>query len=112
MKQRTSSRAAMLALVVLLVGSSSVLAEGTCADCHNDTTVITGKQLAMEATAHAIGTSAAYAGGRSGCTACHSGASFTASVAAGQPVQDFQTVVSQIEWVFYYLVILHHDLTG
>jgi hypothetical protein len=93
MKHRTSFRAAMLALAILLVGSLSVLAEGTCADCHNDTTVITGKQFAVTGTLHATGTSAAYAGGRGACTACHSGASFSGAVAAGQAVQDFTTVV-------------------
>jgi hypothetical protein len=84
----------MSALVVLLVGTSGVFAQAnTCTECHNDTTVITGKQFAMEETLHAVGTSAAYAGGRGSCTACHSGASFSAMVAAGQTVSEFQEVV-------------------
>jgi hypothetical protein len=83
----------VVTLIVLLVSASSVLAQNTCTECHNDTTVITGKQFAMEETAHAIGTSAAYAGGRGSCTACHSGASFSAMVAAEQNPNEFTTVV-------------------
>ncbi|MHC4215008.1 MAG: cytochrome c3 family protein, partial [Planctomycetota bacterium] len=82
------------ALVVLLVGASSVFAQdAACTDCHNDTTVITGKQFAMEETLHGSGHSAAYAGGRGSCTACHSGASFSGMVAAGQNPSEFTTVV-------------------
>ncbi len=96
MQTRTRLMALMFALVVLLVGTSSVFAQvqaTDCMACHNDTTVITGKQFAMEETLHAIGTSAAYAGGRGSCTACHSGASFSAMVAAGQKPDDFTDVV-------------------
>jgi len=94
MQKRTNFMA--VALAVLLVGTSSVFAQvqaTDCMACHNDTTVITGKQFAMEETAHAIGTSAAYAGGRGSCTACHSGASFSAMVAAGQNPSEFTDVV-------------------
>ena len=86
----------VLALAVLLVGTSSVLAQvqiTDCMDCHNDTTVITGKQTAMEDTLHGSGTAAAYAGGRGSCTACHSGASFSAMVAAGQNPSEFSDVI-------------------
>jgi hypothetical protein len=83
-----------LTLVILLVGTSSVFAQDACTDCHNDTAVITAKEFAMEATAHGSGTAAAYAGGRSGCTACHSGASFSAMVAAGQEVSEVDTVTA------------------
>ncbi len=82
--------AVALGLVVLL--TSGAFADGSCTDCHNDTTTITGKAFGWEASTHATGRAAAYAGGRGSCTACHSGASFSASVAAGQPVQDFKTV--------------------
>ncbi len=95
MQKRTNLMAIMFALVVLLAGTSSVFAQvqvGDCMACHNDTTVITGKQFAMEETLHATGHSAAYAGGRGSCTACHSGASFSAMVAAGQNPSEFQTV--------------------
>jgi hypothetical protein len=94
MQKRTSLMAVVLALVVLLVGTSGVLAqENSCTDCHNDTTVVTGKQFALEESLHGSGTAAAYAGGRGSCTACHSGASFSAMVAAGQNPSEFRTVV-------------------
>ncbi|MHC4325269.1 MAG: cytochrome c3 family protein [Planctomycetota bacterium] len=94
MQKRTSFMGIVLALVVLLVGTSSVFAQdAACTDCHNDTTVITGKQFAWEESLHGTGHSAAYAGGRGSCTACHSGASFSAMVAAGQNPSEFRTVV-------------------
>ena len=55
----------------------------TCTECHNETTVITGKKVAWEGTKHSVGTSAAYAGSRGGCSACHSGGTFKAMVAEG-----------------------------
>ena len=96
MQTRKRLMALMFTLVVLLVGTSSVFAQvqvTDCMACHNDTTVITGKQFAMEETLHATGHSAAYAGGRGSCTACHSGASFSAMVAAGQKPNEFSDVV-------------------
>jgi len=86
----------VLALAVLLVGTSSVFAQvqvTDCMACHNDTTLITGKHFAMEETLHGSGTAAAYAGGRGSCTACHSGASFSAMVAAGQKPNEFTDVI-------------------
>jgi hypothetical protein len=95
MQRRRSFMGVVLALAVLLVGASSVFAqENACTDCHNDTTVITEKQFAMEGTLHGSGTAAAYAGGRGSCTACHSGASFSAMVAAGQSPSEFKTVAA------------------
>lgn len=94
MQTRTSFTGVALALVVLLVGTSSVFAQDACTDCHNDTAVITGKQFAMESALHGSGTAAAYAGGRSSCTGCHSGASFSAMVAAGQGPNEFKEVVA------------------
>jgi hypothetical protein len=56
MLRRTNFIGVVLALVVLLVGTSSVVAQGGggggdrltgCMECHNDTTVITGKQAAL-----------------------------------------------------------------
>ncbi len=92
-----------ITLIVLLAVTSSVFAQGgggtggdrltACMDCHNDTTVITGKQLAHGGSIHGTGTSAAYAGGRGSCTACHSGASFSAMVAAGQNPSEFKDVI-------------------
>jgi hypothetical protein len=96
MQTRTRLKALMFALVVLLVGTSSVFAQvsvGDCMGCHNDTTVITGKQTALSGAVHGTGHSADYAGGRGSCTACHSGASFSAMVAAGQKPNEYRTVV-------------------
>jgi len=96
MQKRRSLIGAALALAILLVGTSSVFAQVQVADCmacHNDTTVITGKQTALSGAVHGTGTAADYAGGRGSCTACHSGASFSAMVAAGQKPNEFSDVV-------------------
>ncbi len=55
----------------------------TCTDCHDDTTLITGKQTGLSKAVHGTGNAYAYAGGRSSCTGCHSGGSFSKMVAAG-----------------------------
>jgi hypothetical protein len=55
----------------------------TCTECHNDTAIITGKKAPWETSVHGAGTAAEYAGGRDGCAACHSGASFSKMVAEG-----------------------------
>ncbi|MHC4174044.1 MAG: cytochrome c3 family protein [Planctomycetota bacterium] len=83
MQTRISVMGVVLALVVLLVGTSSVFAQVTaCTDCHNDTTVITGKKTSWSESMH--GTGEAYGRGtRSSCAACHSGGAFSAMVAAG-----------------------------
>jgi len=65
-------------------GVSASMADLTCTECHNDTALISGKKAAWETSVHGSGTAAAYAGGRDGCTGCHSGASFSKMVAAGQ----------------------------
>lgn len=88
--------ASVFALVVLLMGASSVFAQvqvTDCMACHDDSTVITGKKFAWEQSLHGSGTAAAYAGGRGSCTACHSGASFSTMVASGQNPSEFSTVV-------------------
>jgi hypothetical protein len=76
---------AVVLAVVVLSGTSSVLAQVQVADCmacHNDTTLITGKQTAWDESTHGTGT--AYGRGTStSCTACHSGGGFSAMVAAG-----------------------------
>jgi len=56
----------------------------TCTECHNDTALITGKKAPWSTSVHGSGTAADYAGGRDGCTGCHSGASFSKMVAAGE----------------------------
>lgn len=55
----------------------------SCAECHNDTTLLTGKQTAWGDTLHGTGT--AYARATSaGCAGCHSGGAFRAMIDAGQ----------------------------
>jgi hypothetical protein len=94
MMQKPISLMAVVFALAVLMGTSSVFAQDvSCAECHNDTTVITGKQFAWEGSLHGSGTAAAYAGGRGSCTACHSGASFSAMIAEGQNPSEFGTVV-------------------
>ncbi|MHC4431732.1 MAG: cytochrome c3 family protein [Planctomycetota bacterium] len=73
------------ALVVLLAGTSSLFAQvqiTDCMSCHNDTTVITGKQAGMSEAVH--GTGESYVRGtRNSCAGCHSGGAFSEMVAAG-----------------------------
>lgn len=58
-------------------------ADLTCSECHNNTTMLTGKQTAWSESLH--GTGEAFGRGTSaGCAGCHSGGGFTAMVAAGQ----------------------------
>jgi hypothetical protein len=55
----------------------------SCTECHNDSTLITGKDTAWAESLH--GTGEAYLRGTSaGCAGCHSGGGFSAMVAAGQ----------------------------
>jgi hypothetical protein len=85
MEKRMSYMAMVIALVVLLVGTSSVLAQvqiTDCMSCHDDTTLITGKQTGLSEAVH--GTGEAYVRGTSaGCAGCHSGGGFSAMIAAG-----------------------------
>jgi hypothetical protein len=75
--------AVIFALVVLLAGTSSVIAQDiSCTVCHDDTTLITGKQTGLSEAVH--GTGEAYVRGTSaGCAGCHSGGAFSAMVAQG-----------------------------
>ncbi len=87
MQTRTRFIDAVFSLVVLLVGTSSVLAhvvaqEISCTDCHDDTTVITGKKAGLSEAVHGTG-EAFRRGTRASCAACHSGGAFSAMVAQG-----------------------------
>jgi len=54
----------------------------SCTECHNDTTLITGKEAAWAESGH--GTGEAYVRGTSAsCAGCHSGGGFSDRVAAG-----------------------------
>jgi hypothetical protein len=62
----------------------------TCMECHNDTTLLTGKETAWSESVHGTGT--AFARGTSaGCAGCHSGGGFVAMVAAGQTPADVES---------------------
>jgi hypothetical protein len=64
-------------------GPPSEMADLTCTACHNDTSLITGKQTAWSESLHGAGE--AYMRGTSNrCAGCHSGGGFTARIAAGQ----------------------------
>ncbi len=55
----------------------------SCTQCHNDTDVLVGKEVAWEESVHGSGTATAYAGSRASCTGCHSGGGFSERIAAG-----------------------------
>lgn len=74
----------MLALASYPGSTDSVIAQdgGDCAACHNDTTIITGKETAWAESMHGMGES--YGRGTSaGCAGCHSGGGFSAMVTDG-----------------------------
>ena len=61
-----------------------------CTECHNDTTLITGKKTAWMESLHGTGT--AYARGtEASCAGCHSGGAFSAMIAAGQDPSEVTT---------------------
>ncbi len=71
------------ALSLGLADTSQVPAEFvTCTECHNDTTLITGKKTAWKESVH--GTGDAYLRGTSAsCAGCHSGGGYSDRIAAG-----------------------------
>lgn len=56
----------------------------SCTECHNDTAVISGKKAAWETTGHGAGWAFLEEGGNKSCAFCHSGATFSEAIAAGQ----------------------------
>ena len=86
MQTKKKIMALALGLVVLAAGTSFAQ-EASCTDCHNDTTIITGKATAWDTSTHGTGT--AYGRGSSGSFAgCHSGGAFSAAIGAGGTVTD------------------------
>ncbi|MCP4258724.1 MAG: hypothetical protein GY774_14670, partial [Planctomycetes bacterium] len=84
MMQTQKSLAVVFALAVLLVGTSSVLAQDiSCSVCHDETTLITGKKASVSMAVHGTGTAFDYAGSRASCAGCHSGGAFSAMIAQG-----------------------------
>lgn len=64
-------------------GPVAEAAELGCTECHDDTTMITGKQTAWSTSLHGSGTAYDYAGGRASCAGCHSGGAFSARIEEG-----------------------------
>jgi hypothetical protein len=63
-------------------GAAAEMGDLTCTECHNDTSLITGKQTAWSESRHGSG-EAFVRGTSASCAGCHSGAGFSARVAAG-----------------------------
>jgi hypothetical protein len=63
-------------------GPPGEIAQITCTDCHNDTTLITGKETEWSTSLHATGTAYLRAT-EADCAGCHSGGAFSARIAAG-----------------------------
>lgn len=62
---------------------STASGDSTCSDCHNDSSLLTGKKTAWEESNH--GENSSYLRGKSAsCAGCHSGGAFSAMIAAGQ----------------------------
>ena len=59
------------------------VADLTCTQCHNDTPLISSKRASWQESLHGSGTAFIEEGGNKSCAFCHSGATFSASVAAG-----------------------------
>lgn len=60
------------------------IADLTCTECHNDTAIITGQKAAWQTSLHGSGTAFIEEGPRNACAGCHSGATFSKMIAAGQ----------------------------
>jgi hypothetical protein len=58
------------------------MAELTCAECHNDTTILTGMQDSLSESLHGTGESF-LRGTSASCAGCHSGGAFSARIEAG-----------------------------
>ena len=64
-------------------GESAVATDLSCTECHNDTALITSKKASWQESLHGQGVAFIEEGGNKSCAFCHSGATFSASVAAG-----------------------------
>ena len=63
----------------------------TCTECHNDTSLITSKEAAWEESLHGSGVAFLEEGPRNTCAGCHSGATFSTMIAAGQNFTEVET---------------------
>ncbi len=73
------------------VGPAAPAADLTCTECHNDTSIISGKKANWQESLHGSGTAFIEEGGNKSCAGCHSGAAFSEMIAAGG---NFSTVES------------------
>ena len=64
-------------------GTNPKVADLTCTQCHNDTTLIDGPATSWAASVHGSGPAFAIAGNETPCTGCHTGVGFSARIAAG-----------------------------
>jgi hypothetical protein len=64
-------------------GTLPSAADLTCTQCHNNTTLLTGKAAAWSHSLHGSGTAYLAEGTEDGCAGCHSGSGFSADLAAG-----------------------------
>jgi len=64
-------------------GPALTTAEITCTECHNDTSLITGKKAAWQESLHGSGAAFIEEGPRNTCAGCHFGAAFSKMVADG-----------------------------
>jgi nitrate/TMAO reductase-like tetraheme cytochrome c subunit len=71
-------------------GPGATLDDLTCSECHNDSTLITGKRTAWAESHHGSG-GAYIRGTSSSCAGCHSGGAFSARVAAGLTPGEVET---------------------
>ncbi|MFT3892903.1 MAG: hypothetical protein QM730_14820 [Anaerolineales bacterium] len=65
-------------------GPTASTTDLTCTQCHNDTALISSKRASWQESLHGSGTAFIEEGGNQTCAFCHSGATFSASVAAHQ----------------------------
>ncbi|HZD55587.1 MAG TPA: cytochrome c3 family protein, partial [Anaerolineales bacterium] len=63
-------------------GPAAEMTELTCTQCHNDTTMISGREASWSTSLHGTG-DAFLRGTSSDCAGCHSGGAFSQRVAAG-----------------------------
>ncbi len=72
-------------------GADGSDAAASCSQCHDDTDLVPGKQAAVALSGHMTDGAYLYAGGRAGCTGCHSSEGMTAMIAAGIGPDDVET---------------------
>lgn len=70
-------------------GEAGTMAELTCSECHNDTTLITGKETAWGESVHGTG-EAFVRGETASCAGCHSGGAFAMRAAEGMGPEDLE----------------------